>query len=142
MWNKPSNKKSKRAMKRAHKAHQFTSLPRATNTNQFNTNNWLGLDWSKQVALTDIAAPSKPGIYKISKNNTLLYCGESMNLKARIGSHKRNQLFSNASIACCAMPRAQSNHLKEREVDMIGAHYDAISECPLHQYSNARFISA
>ncbi len=70
--------------------------------------------------------------------NVLLYCGESMNLRDRINSHKRNQLFSNANVSFCEIFDAQPNQLKEREVDTIGAYYEAFSKCPLYQYSNNR----
>lgn len=61
-----------------------------------------------------------------------------MNLKERIHNHKQNHLFNSASIAFFAMPGAQHNHLKEREIDMIGAYYESLSQCPLYQYSNNR----
>jgi hypothetical protein len=125
-------------MKRVYRTRQTTSLPRATNTGQFNSNNWLGFDWSATAPLSDISPPSESGIYKIARRNELLYCGQSINLKDRISSHKRNQLFGSASIAFFTMPGAQLNHLKEREVDMIGAYYDALSKCPVYQYSKNR----
>lgn len=140
LWNKPSNKKANREMKRAHILFPKTSLPGAKTAGQFNSRDWLGLDWSKPLLLSVASPPSDPGIYKITSGvgNVLLYCGESMNLRDRINSHKRNQLFSNANASFCEIFDAQPNQLKEREVDMIGAYYEAFSKCPLYQYSNNR----
>ena len=138
MWNKPSNKKAKRAMKRMYRPSRSTSLPRATNINQLNSGNWLGLEWSEPAALAGVSPPSEPGVYNITRENVLLYCGESMNFKERISNHKRNHLFNSANIAFFPMPGAQHNHLKEREIDMVGAYYEFLSQCPLYQYSNNR----
>lgn len=135
MWNKPSNKAAGRVMKKRKIPVYSISLRRATHTNQLDSPDWLGLEWHGPSALANASPPQKPGVYKFTKGKDFLYCGEATNLHQRIGHYRRRGLLEGTSIDFAVIDAAESNHLKEREVDMIGAYYASEGKCPSYQYT-------
>ncbi len=134
LWNKPSNRATGRAMKKRKSRACSTSLPRATQINRMDAPDWLGLEWHGPKSLATADPPPDPGVYKFTMGGTLLYCGESQNLSRRI-SHYQEGVLREALLNYAVMPSAQPNHLKEREVDMIGAYFLLKEKCPRFQYT-------
>ena len=62
------------------------------------------------------------------------YCGESLNLNSRINTHKMNSEFANCYISIHVMMKCKPHHLKEREVDLIGAYMAEKGIGPRLQY--------
>jgi hypothetical protein len=138
LWSRPSNKKQNRPMIRNSSPKLQTSLPKTINAKDFHSNTWLGLHWQKAAMKQTVNLPDLPGIYRFVNPEELAYCGESHSLRKRLSTHSKNSNFKNADCFYSVMPNAESHHLKEREVDMIGAYYAITSRCPTYQYTNGR----
>ena len=135
LWNKPSNKKAGRIMEKNKVKSATSSLGAPTNTNQFDSLKWLGLNWSEALPFSEFKPSRESGVYKITDGKKLLYCGEAKNIQARTNNYNKHSLLKNVQISCAEMIGAEPNHLKERETDMIGAYYESFSEAPFYQYT-------
>jgi|SRR5215469_15751601 len=106
---------------------------------------WMGLSWSspfipQQASFNKV--PSSPGLYKICDDQakTLLYIGESKDLRIRLTTHTRKvwdhivPCFSYIQLSdtCLAYQR------HEWENDLIGAYYAVTKQVPLFQFLNHR----
>ncbi|MDB2318011.1 GIY-YIG nuclease family protein [bacterium] len=138
LWSRPSNKKQNRPMMKNGSTKLQTSLPRAINATVFHSNTWLGLHWQKHALTQTMNVPDLPGIYRFVTAEGLAYCGESLSLRKRLSTHSKNSNFKNTNCLYSVMPDAEPHHLKEREVDMIGAYYAITSQSPTYQYTNGR----
>ena len=67
-------------------------------------------------------ARSLAGVYRILDGNEVLYVGESHDLADRLTSHTR-RFTGDKFVSYVEMQTALPHHLKEREVDLIGAFY-------------------
>jgi len=138
LWLRPSNKSANRSMKRAETPTSYDSIVKVDRVGDFRSASWLGLEWSQPQPISKAKPPVHPGVYRIYESNAMLYCGETKQLSARIRAHMKNEIFVNSAISYHVMPNARSHHLKEREVDMIGAYFESSGVCPRHQYTNSR----
>ena len=136
LWTKPSNKSKGVCMNLQEKESHFPSLAKPGKNKDFKARDWLDLDWSESMNLADIQPSSFPGVYKIFKDNMMLYCGETKELKGRLNEHKRNPNFSNSKASFSVMNNCLPHQLKEREVDLIGAYFELRKTPPIHQYCN------
>ena len=138
LWTRPSNKSDSRPMRRTETPTTYDSLDTVRRVGKFDSASWLGFKWSDFRPISEEMAPAVPGTYRICKGDAVLYCGESKQLSARISTHKKNPNFIDSSISYHLMPNARSHHLKEREVDMIGAYFESYGVGPKYQYKNNR----
>ena len=138
LWTRPSNKSAKRSMKRLETPTPYDSIEKINAVGEFGSALWLGLKWSKSQPISRAKPPACPGIYQICGSDVMLYCGETQQLSDRINTHKKNPNFIDSSISYHLMPNARSHHLKEREVDMIGAYFESSGAGPKYQYKNNR----
>ncbi len=137
-WTRPSNKSASRPMRRTETPTPYDSLDKINTVGEFVSASWLGLKWSESQPISRARPSAVPGIYRICKRDAMLYCGETRQLSDRLNTHKRNSLFKDASVSYHVMLGARSHHLKEREVDMIGAYFESSGASPKHQYKNHR----
>lgn len=103
---------------------------------------FMGLNWSheKPLIIEDIIkVENLPGVYKLydPSNETLLYFGESKNLKNRLISHSRKKweeivFFSYVSFKL----DIEKYKLKEIENDLIGGYYELTRDVPKYQFIN------
>lgn len=100
---------------------------------------WMGLDWTEPQRLTDASAdvPGTPGLYRIwDAENTppLEYIGQTVNLRSRLYSHRRNRdpelHFSWVEVDNID----KSFKLSQLETDLLGAHWLTCGEAPREQY--------
>jgi len=125
-------------MRRIETPTTYDSLDPVRRGGKFHSATWLGLKWSDFRPISEAMPPAIPGIYRICGADAMLYCGETKRLSARISTHKKNPNFIDSSISYHLMPNARSHHLKEREVDMIGAYFESSGAGPKYQYKNNR----
>lgn len=100
---------------------------------------WMGLEWSEPFELAEVSTtvPATDGVYRIWDSmspHPLTYIGESVNLRSRLKTHKRNRrnelLFSYA-----APDGIDAKHKRlEAETDLIGAHWFATGKPPSDQH--------
>ena len=135
-WLRPSNKKGGRPMKKSVSYEAYVSIPKVTQNGIFESPDWLGLEWTKPVELANYNAPYGPGVYRIFSDVEMQYCGESKNLHNRMNAHKKNPLLRHCYVSIHSMPNCKPHHLKEREVDLIGAYMAEKGVGPRLQYQN------
>ncbi len=101
---------------------------------------WMGLLWSAYTPLRNEAlsgTPRTPGVYKIvdKKRETLLYIGESKNLRNRLATHAvKNWGSAAAFFSYVPLPGdtpAYQRH--EIENDLLGGFYAQTRQIPLFQ---------
>ena len=137
-WTRPSNKSANRHMRRLETPTPYDSVDKINTVGEFGSASWLGLKWSESQPISKARPLGCPGIYRICESDAMLYCGETKRLSDRINTHKKNRIFIGSSISYHVIPNARSHHLKEREVDMIGAYFESSGAGPKYQYKNNR----
>ena len=137
-WIRPSNKKEGRMMEKSLSNASYDSIPKVEQIGNFNSKNWLGLNWIQPIKLANYNAPTELGVYRIFSEFEMEYCGESKNLRSRINFHKRNPAFSDCYVSIHTMSDCKQHHLKEREVDLIGAYTAENGIGPKHQYKKKK----
>lgn len=133
-WARPSNKSKGQGAVRREEAVEYPSLPVAVGEAEPAAASWLGLAWTPFEVLSATSPPEAPGVYRIKKDEEVVYLGESKQLGARIRAHSGAQRFAGCLASFHCIPEAMDHHLLEREVDLIGAFYAVRRRAPLHQY--------
>ncbi|MFC6954888.1 GIY-YIG nuclease family protein [Halorubellus litoreus] len=110
-----------------------------TNATDVLAPDWMGLDWSNPRPLSDVTdtVPPAPGLYRIWNPNTappLEYIGQSVTLKNRLTTHRRNR---DPTLHFSYTPRPENNEkfqLSQTESELIGAHWLATTHPPTDQF--------
>lgn len=133
-WTRPTNRFQGRPPTRRAAPVAYPSLPVAVGDADPAAPSWLGLAWTPFEAWSSLAPLDEPGVYRIKQGDEVVYLGESTQLASRLRTHSNAPQFA----GCCAsfhrMPDVMDHHLREREVDLIGAYYAVKRRVPLHQY--------
>jgi len=95
---------------------------------------WLGLEWTEFVSLSD-ARTDGSGVYRVRRDNDILYFGESNKLRARLAAHATDARFAGCLVSAHTMRDALPHQPKERETDLIGAYFLATGVPPKFQYA-------
>lgn len=139
-WTRPSNRKRGVAMRRLAAPETnpaaAPSLAPVSGSGPPGAPDWLGLSWvhvgPPGPSLSD--APEEAGVYRLSRAGEVVYVGESANLRSRLKAHSRKYRELGLAADIVVMPGALAHHLKEREVDVIGAFYKVTGRPPVLQY--------
>lgn len=133
-WSRASNRKEGRSAQRLSTAVEYPSLPVSCGDCDPLSSQWLGLNWTNFAALP-VPAPVAAGVYRLMKDDKLLYVGESRSLRSRLSTHAKDLRFLDCVVSYHSMPDALPHHLKEREADLIGSCLLHTQQVPLFQYS-------
>jgi hypothetical protein len=133
-WSRASNRRDARPAERLSAPVEYPSLPITADDGEPLSNHWLGLVWTPFAALS-LKAPDVAGVYRLMKDQRLLYVGESRSLRSRLSTHSKDSRFLNCEVSYHCMPGALPHHLKEREADLVGSCVLHTSQAPLLQYS-------
>ena len=124
LWSRPTNRSRGVVMRRLNgnknSAGESSLAPVKTHGNPTD-HDWLMLPWEETRSLSDSSFPSVAGVYRLTRSKRVIYLGETLDLGARLKAHARR--FGNISASFVTMEDALPHHLKERETDLIGAHY-------------------
>ncbi len=135
LWTRPSNRGQGVGMVRLDDGTNPASGPSLAPAVMSGTPgdpHWLGLPWSDFRPLSEGGFPAEAGVYRIMEKGRIVYLGESGDLAARLRSHRRT--FAPGALASVVeLPGVLPYQLKERECDLIGAHY-LQAGCPAAQW--------
>ena len=96
---------------------------------------WMGLEWSPIKSLTiRETVPNSNGLYKIIKENNVVYIGETEFLFNRLRSHNRNFQEHTYSFSLLD-PIILSYQRHELENDLIGNYYQIYKKSPDRQFN-------
>ena len=102
---------------------------------------FMGLPWSNFIGMEQLAdVPYEKGVYRIKgvETNTLLYIGQSKQLKNRLRDHFRKDWGQKVEYSYCVIENATDYHLKEIENDLIGAYFSLDNSVPVFQFKNLK----
>jgi hypothetical protein len=132
-WSRASNRGDARPARRLTTPADYPSLPVAIGELEPLSHEWMGLSWTSFMPLP-VVAPDVAGVYRIAKDEQLLYVGESRSLRSRLSTHSKDVRFMNCEVSYHCMPNALPHNLKEREVDLIGSFLLHSKQPPFFQY--------
>lgn len=102
---------------------------------------WMGIEWSELFGLKQTRPyefPSKTALYKIldSSSQTLLYVGETRNLRNRVRSHSRSDWGDyDPVLAFHLLPEDTKDYQRrEMETDLLGGYFAMCGTPPVFQY--------
>lgn len=137
-WSRPTNRKRAREMIRLvgrTNPAGGSSLAPARFSDNPSAEYWLFLNWSERLPLSTHAhTPSVAGVYKLMRDDEVIYVGQSEGLRDRLRSHSARFCQEDLCASWIEMPHALPHHLLERETDLIGAFYKALLRPPSLQY--------
>jgi hypothetical protein len=99
---------------------------------------WMGLHWEGPMQFKNETidhAPNCSGLYKIHACGDVAYIGETVNLRARLRTHRRSSWGDSVAFAFVPLPdvRFKCQRL-EAENDLVAAFYEARQRAPLKQF--------
>jgi hypothetical protein len=102
---------------------------------------WMGLPWTEWCELGAGAFDRAPGLYRLAPelgNGTLLYIGETSDLRGRTWRHAKTLWGGGrACVSYAPLPRATPKHvLHELENDLLGAYIEQVGQAPTYQFTN------
>ncbi|PFP09370.1 hypothetical protein COJ90_20910 [Priestia megaterium] len=108
------------------------------------SSDFMGLPWSNFIDIKQISdIPNKRGVYRVKglKTNTILYIGQSKQLKNRLREHMKKNWGQEVKYSFCVIENTKDYQLKEIENDLIGAFFSLDNSVPTYQFKNLKIIS-
>ncbi len=110
-WSRASNRRDSRPAQRLSVPVEYPSLPIAMGNAEPLSETWLGLAWTP-FTLLPVKAPNVAGVYRLVKDQRLLYVGESRSLRSRLSTHSKDPRFLNCEVSYHCMHEALSSSSK------------------------------